>query len=49
MEIAGVVIYSRDAFELCEYLCPLRRTWKDQEHRQTLSREEMQQMLDQSR
>ena len=41
----GVVVYSRDVLELYEYFYPFRRIWGDQEHRQTLSREEMREML----
>jgi len=41
----GVIVYSRDVLELCEYFYPFPRIWGDQEHRQTLSREEMREML----
>lgn len=41
----GVVVYSRDVLELYEYFYPFRRIWKDYEHCQTLSREEMREML----
>ena len=41
----GVVVYSRDVLELYEYFYPFRRVWEDQKRRQTVSREEMLEML----
>ena len=41
----GVVVCSRDVLELYEYFYPFRRIWGDQKHRQTLSRDEMREML----
>jgi predicted nucleotidyltransferase len=41
----GVVVCSRDVLELYEYFYPFRRLWGDQKHRQTVSREEMREML----
>jgi hypothetical protein len=41
----GVVICSRDVLELYEYFYPFRRIWGDQKHRQTLSRDEVREML----
>jgi uncharacterized protein len=41
----GVVVCSRDVLELYEYFYPFRRLWEDQKRRQTVSREEMQEML----
>ena len=41
----GVVVCSRDVLELYEYFYPFRRLWEDQKRRQTVSREEMLEML----
>lgn len=41
----GVVVYARDVLELYEYFYPFRRIWVDQKHLQSLSREEMREML----
>jgi predicted nucleotidyltransferase len=37
----GTVVCSRDILDLYEYFYPFRREWKDQEHRQQISRQEM--------
>ena len=41
----GVMVCSRDVLELYEYFYPFRRIWGDQKHRQSLSRDEMREML----
>jgi hypothetical protein len=41
----GVVVCSRDVLELYEYFYPFRRLWEDQKRRQTVSREEMREIL----
>ncbi len=38
----GVVVQSIDVLEIYEYFYPFRREWEDQKHRQTVSREEVQ-------
>ncbi len=41
----GVVVYSRDVYELYEYFYFYRKLWDEQKHRQRLSREEALSML----
>ena len=41
----GMVISSRDRLELYEYFYPFRREWDDQKHRQSVSREEMMDLI----
>ncbi len=38
--VKGVVVYSRDVYELYEYFYFYRKLWEEQKHRQHLSREE---------
>jgi uncharacterized protein len=45
----GLVVYARDILELYEYFYPFRREWEDQKHRQEVSREEMETLIQASR
>src|SRR5271157_932305 len=45
----GVLLLSRDTPELFEYLYPYRRLWEDQKHRNELSDEELNEILNQKK
>lgn len=41
----GIVIFASDIYELYEYFYPFRRIWEDQRRRQSLSLQEVMEML----